>query len=355
MKNLVVLTVALLVCAFNAQAKIWRVNNNNGLTADFTTLQAAHNGAVAGDTIHLESSATSYGSLTCTKKLIIIGTGYFLAENPNNQALTQPSYIDNISFNIGSEGSVVMGCTFANTSINVFASNIEIRRNRFTSPNGATVDYYVGVVNLYYQSNNSNLPVNNIIITQNFGLIINGTSRASTGILITNNYIARYGYEGDATANNSIDLNSGTVALIQNNIFRRGRINVYNSNLTNNIMVAGSMGGSGNLVSNNIGSGTQFGSTNGNKENIDMSTVFLGTAPDISPDGVWKLKAGSPAIGAGFGSTAGNVIDCGMFGGNFPYVLAGLPGIPSIYFFENQPVGSSSDPIDVNLKVKSNN
>jgi hypothetical protein len=143
--------------------------------------------------------------------------------------------------------------------------------------------------------------------------------------------------------------------ILQNNIFRRGTVNVSNSNLSNNIMVAGFLGGSGNLTSNNIANGTQFGNLNGNQQNVDMTTVFLGIASGISSDGAWKLKAGSPAIGAGFGSTVSNPIDCGMYGGYFPYALSGMPPIPSIYFFENQPVGSNADPIDVSIKVKSNN
>lgn len=45
-------------------AKIWRVNNT-GVPADFTTAQLANdNASVAnGDTIHIEPSGTSYGSL----------------------------------------------------------------------------------------------------------------------------------------------------------------------------------------------------------------------------------------------------------------------------------------------------
>jgi len=68
----------------------------------------------------------------------------------------------------------------------------------------------------------------------------------------------------------------------------------------------------------------------------------------------FKLKAGSPALGAGYGSTAQNPVDAGMYGGSTPYVLSGIPAIPSIYFFANQPVGSNSDPIDVQIKVRSN-
>jgi hypothetical protein len=157
---------------------------------------------------------------------------------------------------------------------------------------------------------------------------------------------------GEATTSLSISMHANAVALLQNNIFRRGQVNVNNSTLTNNIMYAGTLTGTGNLISNNLGSSTQFGTTNGNQSNVTMSSVFALTG---STDAAWKLKAGSPAIGAGYGSTPSNPVDAGMYGGYTPYVLSGLPPVPSIYYFANQPVGSSNDPIDVTIKVKSNN
>ena len=153
-------------------AKIWRVNNNGGVSADFTTLQAAHNGAASGDTLHLEGSPDSYGGLTSSKKLVIIGPGFYLGENPATQAVALPAYIGNITYNIGSEGSVIMGCDLNGGTINVFASDIVIRRNKFAQRNGSSIDYYCGAINIYYQSNNSGISVNNIIISQNFGVEI---------------------------------------------------------------------------------------------------------------------------------------------------------------------------------------
>jgi hypothetical protein len=81
-----------------------------------------------------------------------------------------------------------------------------------------------------------------------------------------------------------------------------------------------------------------------------METVFVGTG---SPDAQWQLKAGSPAIGTGFGSTPQDPVDAGMFWGDKPYKLSGIPGMPVIYEINVQAVGSNSDPIKVTLKVKS--
>ena len=336
----------------NSFAKIWRVNNNSSVTANFTSLIAAHNSATvnAGDTLHLEASATSYGGLTITKKLTIIGPGYLLNENLNLQAVPLSAKVDAITINESGAGTVLIGLDFVNSNLQIFASNIVVRRCRFSSAD----DSQVGTINIYYHSTSSSIPANNIVIAENYGLIIM-VNYPSSSILISNNYLTRHGFEGDGTTAEIIGMHANAVALIQNNIFRKGRVNASNSSLINNIMYAGSFVGSGNMVLNNIGNTTQFGNTDGNQESVVMSNVFLGAGTGISRDKQWQLKAGSPAIGAGNGSTPGSPIDCGMFGGHKPYVLSGIPPIPAIYSFTNQPVGSNTDPIDVTIKVRSNN
>jgi hypothetical protein len=338
-----------LLCA-NCFAKIWRVNNNIGIAADFTTLQDAHNGAASGDTIYVESSPTNYGSLTSSKKLTIVGTGYFLAQNQGLQAFTLPAMVGSVTFNAGSAGSIIEGLHL-NASVNyaadiiIYVSDVIVRRNYFGNLNGNDTEYNtVGTVYIYAS-------VSNILITQNYSLKVKNNS-PSTGILISNNYFTTATHQGSNTTDGILELNPTTVAIIKNNIFRRGTVSTYLCNLSNNIMVNGFLNGQDNLVVNNIASGTQFGNTNGNQQNVDMSTVFEATG---LYDAYYKLKVGSPAIGAGYGSTAQNPINAGLYGGTNPYVLSGIPGIPSIYSFSNQPVGSNSDPIDVQIKVRSNN
>lgn len=51
MKKVFPFFALLFLLSQNASAKIWRVNNNIGVQADFTTLQAAIDGAASGDTI----------------------------------------------------------------------------------------------------------------------------------------------------------------------------------------------------------------------------------------------------------------------------------------------------------------
>ncbi|TDH28714.1 hypothetical protein EXU57_01155 [Segetibacter sp. 3557_3] len=344
--------VYLLTISSTTFAKIWRVNNNSGIAADFTTLTNAHNGAAAGDTLHVEGSPNSYGSLTATKRLIIIGPGYYLSQNENTQALKLTARVDGITVNTGASGTQIMGMDFNGYSVSVFANDVVIKRNRFSSTNGANMDWVAGLINTYYTNNSSNLPANNIIISQNYGVRID-INYPSTGVLITNNYLLYGTGYGDNTTGAALGMHANAIAIIQNNVIRNGKLAINNSSFTNNIMVAGSFDGAGNLISNNLASGTQFGTENNNRANVDMSSVFIGAGANVSPDQQWRLKAGSPAIGAGFGSTAQNPVDAGMFSGHTPYVLAGLPPVPTIYFFENKPVGSDTDPITVTIKVKS--
>lgn len=341
--------LASLFVTFSANAKIWRVNNNVGIAADFTTLQLAHNGAAAGDTIYVEGSNNSYGALTATKQLTIIGPGYFLDLVPNTQAVTLSAKVGNINLNQGSTGTVLQGLDFEGNTLNVYVNDVVIRKNRFGNNSNNDQFYYFGLIYLNNLNNNGTLNgVSNIVISQNCGLKVSAL-KPSNNILITNNIFGYDANYGDNTTNTVIDGGVNTVMLIQNNIIRRGKVNVYGSTVTNNIMIAGFFSANNNLYSNNIGNSTQFGLADGNKSNVSMADVFAYTG---APDEGFKLKAGSPAIGAGYGSTQAQPVDCGIFSGSTPYVVAGQVNMPAIYYFSNQPIGSNTDPIKVTIKVK---
>ena len=106
-ENLIfVFLTALLLVTSSVSAKIWRVNNRVGIVADFTTAQAAHDGANAGDTVFFEPSPTNYGDITLTKKLILIGTGYFLDQNLETQWKNNwPATIGHVTFSSNSSSS----------------------------------------------------------------------------------------------------------------------------------------------------------------------------------------------------------------------------------------------------------
>ncbi|MES2734427.1 MAG: hypothetical protein V4714_21955 [Bacteroidota bacterium] len=298
----------------------WRVNNTPGVNADFTTIQAAHDAATTGDIIYVEGSFTAYGDVTFTKRITLIGTGYFLSENSGVTATTLQATMGSITLNTGSAGSVIKGCSFFIVTIND-VGNLTISRNNMS-----------GV------RNNSAVITDPINIIQNY---IGGNSIALGGSL-ANLFIGNNFIEG------SISLSQTTTAVINNNTIQ-GSITVTNSTLANNIMTnTGTFSQTGSSWSNNLGSGTQFGTANGNQNNVIMANVFVG-ATGNSTDGKWRLRPGSPAIGAGTGG-----VDCGMFGGGTPYVLSGITNIPTITNFSTTATGNNTTPLNVTISTQSN-
>jgi hypothetical protein len=327
MKKIIMLAVCLTaLTVLNSSAKIWRVNNA-GSPADFTTIQAAHDVATvsAGDTLHLDPSGVSYGALVSTKKLIILGPGYFLNENTNQQANPATAIIEMFTLNAGSDGTIISGLTILTTQANhINTGNITVSRNKFA---GSIYGY------------------SNVIISGNYGINLI-SSDATSAELITNIFILN-NYLSNASFNTQF---SGVIA---NNIFSHHSNPVNYFTIKNNICpnADGSpvFNGNSNTISNNISaSGVGFPAGNGNQNEVNMSTVFVGSSGN-STDGQYQLKTGSPAIGAG-----ANGEDCGMFGGNTPYHLSGLPKIPSVYLL-TAPSNSNGNTLPVTISVKSNN
>ena len=100
MRKLSILTVLAIVFAVSANATVWRVNNTPNVDADFSSLSTAVNDAsvLPFDTLYVEGSNSSYGTSGVTKPLILIGSGYFLAENDSTQANRLPSMIQYLEF-----------------------------------------------------------------------------------------------------------------------------------------------------------------------------------------------------------------------------------------------------------------
>jgi len=334
MKKTILILSMLLLVTIQLNAKVWRLNNT-GADADFTTLQAAHNNSyvLAGDTLHLEASSGSYGDLTATKPLVIIGAGYFLSENADMQANLNSSKTGLITFNAGSEGSIIAGCEC--DIITIVTNNIIIEKN-----------YIHGSRAIILSGN-----ISNIIIRQNY--LIGGDVWNQTDAAI---YCYRSICNNCFIYNNFIDMpdnfyciyvENGFSGNIFNNVLGK-KISICNSVFNNNIMVSGTFTQSNCTYTHNIGNLTQFGSENGNQQNINMEDVFVGATRNSS-DGQWQLKSGSPAIGAGVGG-----IDCGMFGGDFPYHLSGLPSIPAIYYHQ-QTIDNVNQQLNITIKAKSHN
>ncbi|MFT3682913.1 MAG: hypothetical protein QM791_21825 [Ferruginibacter sp.] len=337
MKKQFLLFTMMLLCVFTAAAKIWRVNNNTGVVVDFSSIQAAHDGAADGDTIHLEPSINSYGDLGMSKRLVIISTGQFLSSNPGIQFDTKAPFLNTVNIsNTGANNSVLMVRFAGNININSGVSGIALIGCASTSANG-----------------NWNCTAGQVIINNADNITVRGGwfsnirfDNNANNIVISNNIV------GNAVANDA-----SSDGIISNNVIHAidggpcgpndGTINncVVGNNIFNSQQNATFFNCS---VSNNIAPGANLPAGNGNLVNVDMSTVFVNSQGGFV-DNVYQLKTGSPAIGAGGGG-----VDCGAFGGGSPFRLAVTPAIPSIYKMQ-LPATPSGNSMTLTFSTKSNN
>lgn len=333
MKSFIFSLIITALCTTLATADILLVAANNANPDRYRTLQDAHDAAASGDTIYV-LGGTGYGSLTATKPLTWVGPGYFLDQNPNTQANPSHAKCSYVHFESGSEGSIMTGL-YSYYYLDLRTDNIVIRRNRL---------YDVDVED----------SLSNIIITQNYiyryGIDLEDYC---ANIFITHNWVY-----SSSNVSASIEMESTCSNItIKNNVIENGYTNAFsvrlhNTVFQNNIIVDGSISASSSYITHNLYGGTDSDlDGNGNQQNVDMSTVFL-CYPErdtCSTDGRWQLAPDSPAIGAGYDGS-----DCGMFGGDEPYVLSGIPAIPSIYFFDAPFSGSASEGLPVRVKIKTN-
>lgn len=325
-------------------ANILRVNNNPGTSAPYSTASAAIAAAATGDTLHFESSATSYSDAFLNKRLVVIGPGYFLNENPMTQANPLPANIVNLRCDPGSRGSVIQGITISN-SFQIRDSFVTVQRNYI---NNSVVSFGFDPANQPYGDTIRNNYFNQFSSIQHNGsgmvkgLFIYNNLFLSTGsLLYTTNLPKLEAFFINNTCVDQANYNCSNVTFLNNIIYRATFINNTQSTniFLNNIYNSGLPGG------------------NGNQQVAVFDNVLLGwsSANGSSSDGRYRLKAGSPALGAG--QLGGAAVDCGAFGGPAPYVLSGMPPVPSIYSLTvpaSVPAGTTSLPVSISATTVHN-
>jgi len=306
MKKLTLTFIILLGLIITVNAKSWRVNNTPGVDADFTSFTAAQDSVAAGDTLYIEGSPTSYGGFELTKRLVLIGPGIFLNDNEISQASKQTAIINNSWIHAGAAGCVITGLHFSGYLLNQ-ASNVVITRNYVYEGN-----YGISVA---YNADN----LHDIVVSQNFCNRISMNNNVRD-VLIFGNIVTDYIGMGTNADNFTGVIKNNTVA---------NKIEAVHAEIKNNIIYKPDGGGykvlTGSTFSYNLFAGTTVPGGIGNVANVDMDAVFTDFA-NKNVDNDFTLKADSPAAGAGENGT-----DCGAFGGDQPYVLSGIPGVPHIY------------------------
>lgn len=328
---------------------IRRVNNNPGVTGVnvYTTAQAAHDAAVANDILIIEPSVTSYGDLMLTKPLEIYGNGYFLNVNTELKADQRSSILGTVVLAAGSSGcsfyGIVSYSIFSNRvgSTPYAVNNITIDRCYFTT---------ISFLNPYNGGGQGTANLSNISILRSYidALQLSPLSPATiTSVSIQNNIIRSItnggtvgvGFEGIVRNNTIYGQAAGSTILFSN------------SAIENNLLSSGGLIPSFNsTLSNNVSSTDSFTGGVGNQNNFNVASALIGTGAGISTDESYQLKAGSSLKTAGSGG-----IEVGAYGGTTPYVVSGIPAIPSITSMNYTSTGSNSLPLQVTISVKSNN
>ncbi|MDB5202484.1 MAG: hypothetical protein JWQ27_1893 [Ferruginibacter sp.] len=332
-----------------AQAKIWRVNNNAGVQADFTSFTDVINSAsvAAGDTIHMEASSTDYSVTTMTKRLVVIGLGYFLnpadatyPANPGLQASAFSSGLSGFTIANGANGSKFLGIRLSSISINGTAAPISLTFEKCFFSSGI----------FFASAAHSGITIRKCFFSNSR---IEATGGSLTNFVCENNIFY--------TTFSFINLPVLTGA---NNIFRNNSLSgvgvgctIANCYVANNISDAPGWTFTNCSIKNNLFSNAQTlpGTATNNLISVSIPSVYVGGSTG-SLDSRMALKAGSPALAAGL--TLGPVItpDCGAYGATDPYKLSGIPNIPSIYTLTvpiSIPSGSST--MSVTFSTRNNN
>ncbi len=343
-KNLYLFAFAVcLFSTFHTQAKVWRINNTPGVSADFSSgsLAIASSSVVNDDTLYFEGSATAHTGFTLSKRLVLIGTGYFLTganSNSGLQANNNSSYFANASFYIDSSAS---GSTF-------------IGLDYFTIGNGPTLgagtdNITVTRCHLYNMTQVYGIQANQIMTGWKINKCYFDAGLNFNVFTLHNWEITNNIFIGTLAMNNTNNLNN----LIRNNVFRTN-IDIYSAYFSNNIIAGNTFTNVNVTIKNNISNGTNLPAGNGNLNSQPDASVFQGLSGN-SLDGQWRLKAASPAIAAGETISA-ITPDCGAYGTADPYKLSGIPAIPTIYLLTvPASVASNATTMPITISTKSNN
>lgn len=377
MKKLIQAFIFLLPAACLGQ-NIFTVSNIPGITAKYRTLQGAIDSVPDGSTIIVFPSATNYGNIVINKKLALYGNGFFLAENaePNTASNAATASVASIWIKEGGSGSIIEGLVIASqtsgrTNFGVLqmdsTANVTISRCFFNNYNDLG-EWYIQpaktinctIRNCYFDQVRLTPAGGNLQFIREAGNAGN-THTSSRGLKFIGNIINAHqgalimftGFNGQPSASSDISFINNTIiagipsasssyagvfcdyTYINNIFYITAPASSYNKNSIYNFQ---------KTVANNVCNITGLFPARGkNLEGVALASLFSNATP--STDGQWKLTALSPAI---IYATDGG--QAGAFGGEYPYVLSGIPDLPMIY--DMQITRDVANPGNVKVRIK---
>ena len=326
--------------ASTANARSWRINNDETKKANFTSINAAMSSedVQAGDTLYLDPGCViSYQ--TISKRVTLIGTGYQSKAHPTAYIT---GYLAINAANTKVEGVYCTGYISV-TANYVTLERCKIDTNISTSNRAAQYvsirqcligDYIAGKGTTHNET--LGWTIEGCIIRSGYS---SGSVHGLYNPIIRNNYILNTstttsnGYQPSALRNITGGLIENNVLLNAKNTKAQTLWDVENSTVQRNVMSCDE---------------TKYAATYPDNICLDLGyaeaepVVFAKTGEDMN---IYRLADDSPAKGAGVGGE-----DCGPFAGAMPFVVYGRPyGIP--YWIESQ-VGTRAIDGKVNVKQK---
>lgn len=357
LKLFLLLAIAGIVTSIDANARNIRISNLQGDKADYTSITDVIPHLQDGDTLYIAGSFFDYSStsITISKRVVMIGAGFYLHKNAPVQATEAIAAIDeSLIFDGTSTGSVIIGMKLKALSIKV--NELTIRNCLIENGTNTTVTIGTNMQNLtikqsfmrgeIYSSGSYTLAS---LTLQNNIMPPPLINKMTTGTMTNNTvFTTKTDWKRSATLQNTT---------IKNNIF----LNI-NSSSSNSVIK-----GSGNTIDYNsfiVSSGDLLTATDAGNNTVGTNNVFdtfhatLFVKKITSPSdfnagtltSTWgydlKLAAASAAKGKGEGG-----IDLGAFGGATPYIVAGV-NIPYISEIDVDPAGSTTRNIPFKMKVE---
>jgi hypothetical protein len=213
-----VLILCFLLSTLVSNALVRTVSNNPNSPGQYTSVTTAYTAANVGDTLYVVGSLTSYGGLSITKRITIIGSGY----NPNKQN-SLPTSFANLSISrtlsgdpsgtqlIGIKSGVVVLSGYNGVSPSLRLSGIGMIRCD------------IGAINLQVDVGSFSL-LNSILGYFYPSYVINGTYNFYNNIITT--YINSYGLGGEYNIYNNLFISNSGNALGTST----SNMNVFNTN-----------------------------------------------------------------------------------------------------------------------------
>lgn len=344
-KNLIVTAAMLFAFCGAVQAKNWRINSDPEAKADFLSINdaLASLDVYPGDVLYLDPGChLPYQKVT--KGVTIIGTGY------NLSGAVEEAFVDGFEIKAGDVKLYGINIT-GNISSPYSGSgnNITIERCKTRDISFSYAGTNLKVINCYVAGNvggdDRGVQLRNSIVLGRVYSIKNGIIRNcviisncgnSTG---TDEHVL-YNIKNTSITNNII-INTNTASKVD------GNTTVYFNHQT----IKNTSETDANSINNNI-----LSTDAEHSFDIYKSNYFIGaTIEDVfewkgTLDERFTLKEGSPAIGAGT-----NGVDCGVYGGVYPYVVSGLPKFVPYISESNIPTTPTDGKLNITLKIKSQN